>query len=71
MTYSIMTYRYGERMEKLEKLIKMKENEIDLIEMYIDINYAFDFDPFEELEKKKAELKKIEREYEELSNILI
>ena len=71
MTYSIMTYRYGERMEKLEKLIKMKENEIDLIEMYIDIDYAFDFDPFEELEKKKAELKKIEREYEELSNILI
>ena len=71
MTYSIMTYRYGERMEKLEKLIKMKENEIDLIEIYIDIDYAFDFDPFEELEKKKAELKKIEREYEELSNILI
>ena len=58
MTYSIMTYRYGERMEKLEKLIKMKENEIDLIEIYIDIDYAFDFDPFEELEKKKAELKK-------------
>ena len=71
MTYSIMTYRYGERMEKLEKLIKMKENEIDLIEIYIDIDYAFDFDPFQELEKKKAELKKIEREYEELSNILI
>ena len=71
MTYSIMTYRYGERMEKLEKLIKMKENELDLIEIYIDIDYAFDFDPFEELEKKKAELKKIEREYEELSNILI
>ena len=71
MTYSIMTYRYGERMEKLEKLIKMKENEIDLIEIYIDIDYAFDFDPFEELEIKKAQLKKLEREYEELSNILI
>ena len=53
-----MTYRYEERMEKLDKLIKMKENEIDLIEIYIDIDYAFDFDPFEELEKKKAELKK-------------
>ena len=66
-----MTYRYEERMEKLDKLIKMKENEIDLIEIYSDIDYAFDFDPFEELEKKKAELKKIEREYEELSNILI
>ena len=66
-----MTYRYEERMEKLDKLIKMKENEIDLIQISIDIDYAFDFDPFEELEKKKAELKKIEREYEELSNILI
>ena len=53
-----MTYRYGERMEKLDKLIKMKENEIDVIEIGIDIDYAFDFDPFEELEKKKAELKK-------------
>ena len=66
-----MTYRYEERMEKLNKLIKMKEDEIDLIEIGIDIDYAFDFNPFEELEIKKVQLKKLEREYEELLNILI
>ena len=66
-----MTYRYEERMEKLNKLINMKENEIDLIEIGIDIDYTFDIDPFKELEIKKAQLKKLEREYEELLNILI
>ena len=66
-----MTYRYEERMEKLNKLINMKENEIDLIEIGIDIDYAFDFDPFKELEINKAQLKKLKREYEELLNILI
>ena len=58
-------------MEKLDKLINMKEDEIDLIQIGIEIDYAFDFDPIEELEKEIAQLKKLEREYEELSNILI
>ena len=70
-----MTYKYEERMEnsleidleeELEKLIKMKEDEIDLIEICIDIDYVADFNPFEELEIKKAQLKELEREYEEL-----
>ena len=55
-----------EKLEKLKKIIKMKKSEIDLIQIgfYDDIT-------FEELEKEKAQLKKLEREDEELSNILI
>ena len=78
-----MAYKYEERMEtsleidleeeleKLKKLIKMKENEILLIQISIEIDYAAHFNPFGELEIKKAQLKELKREYEELLDILI